>query len=139
MTQISAFLKAGLFAGLAAAAINALVYFLGRSLGWITDDVLLPGAEQPLTLPPVIMASLVPALIAAVVAWLVNRFTRRPRQVFTGLAVVLLVLTLVPPFSLPGASGGMIFALVLMHVVAAAAIVYFLVRPMRAGSGVGLA
>ncbi len=114
---------ASLLAGLGAVVANVLVYFIASAAGAIPNTVLIPGMNQPVTAIPIILNSFVPAILAAVLLALLNRFTRRPVRSFRIIAAVLLVISFVNPFTLPGAPLTMILALNLMHIVAAAIIV----------------
>ena len=114
---------ASLLAGLGAVVANALVYFIVSAAGAIPNTVLVPGMNQPITVVLVIMNSFVPALLAGVFLALLNRFTRRPVRSFRIIAAVLLLISFINPFMIPGAPLTMILALDLMHIVAAAIIV----------------
>jgi hypothetical protein len=100
-----------------------LVYFIVSAAGAIPNSVLIPGMNQPITVVLVIMNSFIPAILAAVLLALLNRFTRRPVRLFRIIAAVLLLISFVNPFTIPGAPPTMILALALMHIVAAAIIV----------------
>jgi hypothetical protein len=114
---------ASLLAGLGAVVANVLVYFIASAAGAIPGDVLIPGMNQPVTVIPVILNSFVPAILAAVLLALLNRFTRRPVRIFRIIAAVMLLISFANPFTIPGAPLTMILALNLMHIVAAAIIV----------------
>jgi hypothetical protein len=114
---------ASLLAGLGAVVANVLVYFIVSAAGAIPNSVLIPGMNQPITVVLVIMNSFIPAILAAVLLALLNRFTRRPVRLFRIIAAVLLLISFVNPFTIPGAPPTMILALALMHIVAAAIIV----------------
>jgi hypothetical protein len=114
---------ASLLAGLGAVVANVLVYFIVSAAGAIPNSVLVPGMNQPMTVVLVIMSSFVPALLAGVLLALLNRFTRRPVRSFRIIAAVLLLISFVNPFTIPGAPLTMILALGFMHIVAAAIIV----------------
>ncbi|MGB3634721.1 MAG: DUF6069 family protein [Rubrobacteraceae bacterium] len=115
----------GFIAGVLAAVANAFVYLLASALGAMPDSVLVQGGDT-ITLFPVVISSFVPALVAAVLLVILGRFTRRPVGIFQTVAVVLLVLSLITPFTIPGAPAGMIATLLIMHVVAAASIIWVL-------------
>jgi len=119
-------LKAGLLAGLAAALINAVLFFFFRAAGVITDSVLLPD-YRPLTVVPVILSSLIPALLGSVAYYLLVRFTRDGYRYFTIIAVILLILSFGNPFlGIPNVTVPYALALNVMHVVVAAALLYAL-------------
>ena len=113
---------ASLLAGIGAVVANVVIYFIAAAAGAIPQSVLIPGMNQPVTVVPVIFNSFVPAILAAVLLALLNRFTRRPVRIFRIIAAVLLVLSFANPLTIPGAPLAMILALDLMHVVAAAII-----------------
>ena len=118
-----ALLRVAFLTGLAAAAINAVIFFIARSLGFIPATVLVKG--QPLTVVPVIVSSILPVLVAAGVFALLGRVTKNPVRSFTVLALVLLVVSFVNPcLGIPGVAPAMIIVLNLMHVVVAGLTVY---------------
>ena len=120
-------LKVAPLAGLAAAAINAILYLIGGATGIMDKAVGIPGPDgvQPITLVPVLMSSIIPALLAGGVLALLNRFTANPLRIFGILTVVLLVLSLANPFmGIPGIPLGMGIYLDLMHVVVAGCVWY---------------
>ncbi|HEU5101110.1 MAG TPA: DUF6069 family protein [Roseiflexaceae bacterium] len=114
---------ASLLAGLGAAVVNVVVYYIVSAAGAIPQTVLIPGMNLPVTVFPVILNSIVPAILAGIVLALLNRFTRRPVRIFRIVAAILLVLSFANPLTIPGAPLSMILALDFMHIVAAAIIV----------------
>ena len=123
-------LPAGLLAALVAAGANAVVYLVASAVGAMPQDVVVNG-QGPITLPVVAATSVFGAVAGTVVYALVGRFARRPVRVFRVVAAVALVLSFVPPFTIPGAPAAMIATLLLMHVVAAAAVVGLLTTLAR--------
>src|SRR5262245_12411912 len=117
---------ASLLAGLGATAANVVVYFIAAAAGAIPPTVLVPTMNNPpapLTVLPVMFNSFVPALVAGVLLALLNRFVRRPVQVFRIVAAVVLLVSFANPLTIPAVPLAMIIALDLMHIVAAAIIV----------------
>jgi hypothetical protein len=114
---------ASLLAGLVAAAANVVIYLIASAAGAIPQTVLIPGMNLPVTAVPVILNSFVPAILAGALLALLNRLARRPIRLFRIIAVVLLLLSFLNPFTIPGAPVAMILALNFMHIVAAAIIV----------------
>jgi hypothetical protein len=125
--QWSAFGQRALIALIAAPAANAIVYFIANALGTLPDTVLVGPMQEPITAVPVIMASLMGALAGIVVYGVLLRFSKQPKRLFIGLAAIVLVLAIIPTLTI-GAPTGMILALNVMHVVAAAVIVGVLTR-----------
>ena len=123
--------QAGLLAAVTAAGINAVLFLLASVLGAFPSDVLLPRAEQPMTLGPIVIVSAFAALGGWLIFTLLRRFTRRAVPIFVGLAVLVLALMAIPPFQIEGAPAAMIAWLQVMHVVAAAVTVGVLVRAAR--------
>jgi hypothetical protein len=83
-----------------------------------------------------IVFTAIPAVVAVVIYALLLRFTRNPERIFTSLAVVVLVVSWIPDLTyipeVPGASAGQTAVLMLMHLIAAAAIVGVLTKLARA-------
>lgn len=118
-------------AGLAAAVANAIVFFIFEALGAIPPDIIVPNADQPITVIPVMMASFMPAIIAGILLALLAAFTSKPVKIFLIITVVALVLSFYTPFTIPEVIMPMILALNLMHVVAAVVIAWLLIRLTR--------
>lgn len=121
-------LALGAVAGAVAAALNAVVYLVASLLGAIPLDVEIPNTGGPLPIEAVVIFSFVPAILAAGFLALLGRFTKRPLRTFTIVAVVVFMLSLYTPFSIPGAPFAMILALELMHLVVAVIVVAVLTK-----------
>lgn len=113
-----------LIGALVSAAINAGLFFIGKGFGAFPEDVLIPNQNKPITLVPVIMASILPLLIAGLVMGLLNRFAKKSKLIFNIIAVVLLLLSLINPFMIPAAPLSMPIMLNLMHIVCAGSLFY---------------
>ena len=94
--------------------------------------LLLGAAKLPmLTPPPIVVFTLVGLVGATIVFLLLRRFTKNPVRIFQIVAAVMLVLSFIPDFLLLGstATGSLwltVGALLLMHIVAAAVVVWAL-------------
>jgi hypothetical protein len=109
--------------GLAAAGLNAGLFFAADSAGLFPATALINGA--PLSVLPVIISSIIPTIVAAGVFALLGRFTQHPVRIFTILAIVLTILSFANPFlGIPGVTVPMAVVLNLMHVVVAGCVVY---------------
>jgi hypothetical protein len=117
---------AGLIAALGAAAANAIVYLIAAALGQMPQSYIVPGGGMPITVLQPIISSTVGAIGATIVFALLARFTSRPITIFRIVALVVFILSFGTLLGLPGAPVGMVIALGLMHVVAAAIIVWAL-------------
>jgi len=112
-------------AGAIAAVINTVLFFIGSSTGLIDSSILIPGANAPLAVVPVIASSIIPSIIAGLVLAGLNYFLSKPWRVFTIIAAVLLVVTFANPFmGIPGIPLGMGIWLNVMHVVVAGSVLY---------------
>jgi hypothetical protein len=116
--------------GAAAGAVgNALLYFAGSAAGVSMFGEFAKG--QPavaLGVGQVVVASFVPAIGAALLALLLNRFTAKPSKILLGIAVVFGLLSMGGPANLPGADAGLRFLLALMHVVSGVGITAGILR-----------
>ena len=121
MKKINPFLKASLTAAL----INGLLFGLGKISGILSESIIIPNAKQPLTLPPVLFASIVAVIVAGVLLRVLSRFNKKPQIIFNTVALVLLVLSFASPFSIPGISITMAIWMNVMHIVVAASILFF--------------
>src|SRR3954454_5392227 len=111
--------------GTVAAAViaNLLVYLLGSVVvGYDPQFIILANASGT------ILFTVVPAIVAVLLYAALMRFTSNPARIFTNVAVVVLIASLIPDLtyipSLPGATPGQTAVLMLMHVVAASVIVW---------------
>jgi hypothetical protein len=81
----------------------------------------------------------VPAIAAVLLYAVLLRFAQNPARTFTIIAAVVLVISLIPDVfyipTVPGATGGQTAILALMHVVAAAVIVWMLTNFNQSRSG----
>lgn len=109
----------------AAVLANVLVYSVAGAIVDY-DPRFLPLA----TVDGTIIFTVAPAVVAVVLYALLLRFSRTPERVFTSVAAVVLVASVIPDFTyiptVPGVSVAQTAVLVLMHVVAAVVIVAML-------------
>jgi len=111
----------GVLAAVIAAVINAIIWLIARALG-VSFRVQPPGqTESTVNLLRVILITLVPILLAVGLYVLLQRVTRRPFLVFLVIALVVFVLSLLPPLSAADETGTHV-ALILMHIVATLAV-----------------
>ena len=116
---------ATLLAGVSAAAVNSILFFIFHGAGIISDSVFVqPG--QPMGIIPVIFSSVLPSVIAGLLFFVLEKYTKRGLVIFSITAVILLALSFMNPFmALKGISLGYGLALCSMHVVVATALLYF--------------
>jgi asparagine N-glycosylation enzyme membrane subunit Stt3 len=121
-----------LTAGVIAAIVNVIVYFIAGAAN-VPLQIAAPGSSQleRLQLVPVILASLIPAFVAAGLLLILRRFAPRADTVFQVIALVFTLVSFGGPLGQP-TDGASKFVLNLMHVVAGAIITIGLTRPSRA-------
>lgn len=118
-----------LVAGVIAAVINLIIFFIGRAVvGGIDVDINRIGTfvAMPFFLP--IVASLVPMLVAGVGLWIARRFIPRGNLVFMIAVAILLLLSLAGPFSGQIATTSAAIVLLLMHLVVGALMIGYLAQ-----------
>ena len=124
------FALVGLATVVAAVLANLLVYALGSVVvGYDPQFIVLANASGT------ILFTVVPAIVAVLLYAALMRFTSNPARIFTNIAIVVLILSLIPDLtyipSVPGATSGQTAILMLMHVVAAVVIVSMLTTLTR--------
>lgn len=119
-------ITAGLFAGIAAAVVNLVMYFVFHAAGFFTDDIMIqPG--QPLSAVPVIISSILPLIIGSIVFFLLEKYTNNGFKIFAIIAIVLTALSMFGPFkNIPNVTTSYALALCALHLPPAAAILYFI-------------
>jgi hypothetical protein len=124
------FALVGLGTVVAAVLANLLVYLIG-SVVVDYDPQFVVLANPSAT----ILFTVVPAIVAVLLYAALIRFTSNPARIFTNIAVVVLILSLIPDLiyipSVPGATSGQTAILMVMHVVAAIVIVSMLTTLTR--------
>src|SRR5215216_266087 len=124
------FALVGLGTVAAAVIANLLVYALGSAVvGYDPGFVVLANASGT------ILFTVVPAIVAVLLYAVLMRFSGNPAHIFTNIAVVVLIVSLIPDLtyipSVPGATSGQTAILMVMHVVAAFVIVSMLTTLTR--------
>ena len=120
----------GLGTVIAAVLANLVVYYVGAAIvGYNPDFVVLA------TNGGTIFFTVIPAIVAVLLYAALLRFTSRQARIFSIIAAVVFVVTLIPDFTyiptVVGASNGQMAILVLMHIVAAVVIVGLLTKYAR--------
>lgn len=112
----------GLAAGIVAAILNVIIYFVFQVATGAPPRIVPPGQElQELFLGMVVLLSLIPPLIAAMLAYGLSRWTSAAGAWLIGISLVVLVLSMVSPLTQPAAvTTGTRLVLAVMHVVVAA-------------------
>jgi hypothetical protein len=132
----------GIWSGAALGAVigavaNSALFFAAKAAGVVmTADFQKSGQMTELFPFQPAIASVVPAIFAALLAMLLNRVLAKPTKVFVGVAIAFGLFSMGGPFSLPGAGTGLRVVLALMHVVAGIAITWGIVTKGRRASSV---
>jgi len=124
---LGAIWRNGLIAAVVATVINAILFVVGAAMGGFPSDVLTP-MGVPITLPTVLLMSVVPILIGALGYTILSRITANPARWFTILTIIILILMFVTPLQLAAAPTLMVVLLEIMHLVVGGAAIYFLTR-----------
>ena len=125
-------MSAGLMAAVAALVINVVLFYIFHSTGVIDDKILIDG-KQPLSIVPIIFSCIIPSLIAALVFFLMEKFTNNGYVIFSVVAIILLILSFLSPFmTIKGISIGYGIVLNIMHIVVALSVLYFIRRALKA-------
>jgi len=124
------FALAGLGTVSAAVIANLLVYLIGSVVvGYDPQFVVLANPSGT------ILFTVVPAIVAVLLYAVLTRFSGNPARIFTNIAAVVLIVSLIPDLtyipSVPGATSGQTAILMVMHVVAAVVIVSILTAQTR--------
>ncbi|MBA2454041.1 MAG: hypothetical protein H0V47_12775 [Chloroflexia bacterium] len=117
---------AGVVAAVAASVANVMVYLIASAVGAIPDD--LPEAAELVGIPSIIVACVITITVASVAFWVFTRFSENPIKNFVILAAIVLMTSLSSPFSIEGATAGLITSLLVMHVVATAIVLIVFTR-----------
>jgi hypothetical protein len=119
-------MMAGLKAAGAATLINAILFLATKSAGIITDDIYVQ-PDQPLTIMPVMLGSIFPALIGSLVFFIMEKFSAKGFANFRILSIVLLIISFASPFmGIKGVTTGYALVLCLMHAAVAIPLLYFI-------------
>lgn len=122
---------AGLMAAAAATVVNAILFFVFHAAGIIVDTIFIQ-PNQPMTIVPIIISSIVPTLIASLVFFLLEKYTKNGFGIFRIIALVLMVLSFINPFmGIQGVTMGYAIVLNIMHVVVVAALLYFIGKSVK--------
>ena len=125
-TGASRNLKNGLLGGAIAAVASLIVFFIGRAAVGPIEVAQQPGAPiAPLSWFMIVVATLVPAVVGALLLTGLQRFTNNGARIFQIVAVVIALLSLFPALTQAGSAGASA-VLVLLHIIAAGAIVWAL-------------
>ena len=124
-------IQAGLWAAVTAVVINVILFIIFHAAGVITDNIFI-APNMPLTVIPVIFSSVIPTLLASMVFFLFEKFSKQGFKIFTIISLVLLVLSFLNPFlKIPNVTIAYAIVLNVMHVVVVLALFYFIKKAKK--------
>lgn len=100
--------------------LNVILFFVGRAADWIPDDM--PDSTQTFSLVSVVLASVIPVLLFGALMAYLGKHAPRASRLFTIIVLVVLILAVVVPMTLPDLENSFRFLLVAMHIVTAGSI-----------------
>jgi hypothetical protein len=119
-------LVAGILAAGVATIANAILFYVFHGLGVIVDTIFIQ-PNQPMTIVPIIISSIVPTIIASLVFFLLEKFTQNGFKIFKIVSIILLGLSFLNPFlGIQGVTIGYAIVLNVMHVTIVGALFYFI-------------
>ena len=124
-------IMAGLMAAGAATVVNAILFYIFHAAGIIVDTIFIQ-PNQPLTVVPIVISSIVPTLIATLVFFLFEKYTNNGFKIFRIISLVLMTLSFVNPFiGIHGVTMGYAIVLNIMHVVVVGALLHFIGKSVK--------
>lgn len=124
-------ITAGATAGAVSLVINAVLFFIFHAAGILTDDIMIQ-PNQPLTIVPIILSSVMPSIVGACIFFLFEKYATNGYKGFAILSIILLVLSFANPFmGIPNVTTAYALVLNLMHVVVAFSLLYFIKRAKK--------
>ncbi len=128
-TGFGPILLKALIAGVIAAVINVILFFVGGAfVGGIDVDINQVGEFTPLPFYFPAFASIVPMLVAGVGLWIARRFIPRGNTVFVVGVAILTLLSLFSPLGSTVATTSAGIVLALMHLVAGGVMIWYLAK-----------
>lgn len=88
----------GILGGAVAGIINGIIYLIARAsdVSFTVPSQQEAGATMDIGIGPIIIFSVVPAVIASLLVLLLNRFTRKPFTIYLIIAVIILLVSFFP-------------------------------------------
>ncbi len=121
-------ITAGAMAAGVSVVINAILFYVFKAAGVFTDDIFIQ-PNQPLTIVPIILSSVMPSIVGACIFFLFEKFSNNGFKIFSIVSIVLMVLSFVNPFvGIKDVTIAYGVVLDVMHVVVAMSLLYFIKR-----------
>ncbi|MBI1298091.1 hypothetical protein GC175_24415 [bacterium] len=111
-----------------AIAINVVLYFIATSAGWLPA---LTSMGTEITLLPVLLFSIGPSIIGALIYFALTRFVKpvaRANHTFAIIASIALIVMAATPLGLAAPQFGNVMILEIMHLAVGLPVMYFLTK-----------
>jgi len=130
MSASNSFLSRALKASLVSVAFNAIVFQVSKMMGFFPEGMSFETPEghlQGFHAPLVIGATLTFCIFGALVFFVLDRLMEHGAPWFLGLSLIILMTSLLTPFTIEGAPWSMIITLEIMHISTAMILLYFFI------------
>ncbi len=118
-------LKNGLVAGLIAALLNVVVFYVAVGMDAIPDSIILPDGNK-IGVINFIISSIMPAVFASLIFLGISKMSSNPKRVFGIVGYGFLIISEIPPFLIPGLSEGLRNTFLISHIAAGVPIMMYL-------------
>jgi hypothetical protein len=118
---------AGITGGIIAAGFNVILLLMAGVFEIEVSTIAGTGATRSMAARQVVLFSMAPAAIGTLLYFALMRITGKAAMIFTTIAVIVVLLSLLPILGQPLSPAGMV-VLALMHIVAGGVITYWLTR-----------
>ncbi len=124
-------MKASAFSALTAVIINTILFFIFKALGFFTDDIFIQ-PNQPLTILPILISSILPTLIGGLLFFVLEKYTAKGFMIFSIISIAFLLFSFSSPFTkIPNVTMAYGIALNVLHVVVAIPLLYFINKAIK--------
>jgi hypothetical protein len=130
MSAPNSFLSRALKASLISVAFNAIVFQVSKMMGFFPEGTSFETPEghlQGFHAPLVIGATLTFCIFGALVFFMLDRLMEHGAPWFLGLSLIILMTSLLTPFTIESAPWSMIVTLEIMHISTAMILLYFFI------------
>ena len=117
---------AGVYASAVSLIVNVALFYIFHGAGVISDTIFV-SPNEPLTVVPVVMASILPLIIGSIIFFLIEKYSRNGYKIFSIIAIIFALLSCFGPFTaISGITTGYALVLCAMHITPAASLLIFI-------------
>lgn len=123
-------LKATVVAASLSIAINVLLFYFFTYKTWL-NPMLKTGENesiQELTAMVIIVASAIPMIVGSLIYLILVKYTNNPKWIYWTMALLMMFLSFINPFMIPGVEVSSAISLNIMHIVCAISSAFFVTR-----------